>query len=530
MSGARLALERALAWTSRLWKRRTANRFLGELSSERRSLPVLARLARKAGGGGDVLFWEADGKYLFQICCEKLSPEELCAFLVLLLSEYPNLLSKTTSYPRRRLFHLAVEAGAALKAIKLVAQPGIAAMEGGHEYTVLHVACRNRHPVSTIEFLADLDPDSLTAKAEDGALPIHLACSSCRGLPLDLATIECLVNLNPDSLTMKDNKGDLPIHRACQKSPLPLDLATIRLLVDAHPASLEARNSMWHLPLHQACWRFADGWPQVSGVIELMIDRYPDALTWPGGLESSRSTPVEAVIVSLCESDGPSSDHGPSPDQVSFLQQLIRRAPNSIRRLFIEGYVVFGCKHLSLVETLIEAWPVGLLSVVCIERYDIPDDIDILVKRKLRELFLVLHDVLLHDTRGRGAVPKPVRNLFRRCAGVLTDLVEETNTTVSSFDVFKAMRTNVRGADLCFFKRLTLDDFFETDKAFLGFVNGMYRMNRAGRAGGSGSAMQDLRILEAGKDDLSCLFLHLRDCPGLFALAVARVGAEHATP
>jgi hypothetical protein len=505
-----------------------ANRFLGELSSERRSLPVLARLARKAGGGGDVLFWEADGKkYLFQICCETLSPEELCAFLALLLSEYPNLLSKTTSYPRRRLFHLAVEAGAPLKAIKLVAQPGIAAMEGGHEYTVIHVACRNRHPVATIAFLADLDPDSLTTKDKDGDLPIHLACSSCLGLPLDLATIEFLVNLNSDSLTMKGSNGDLPIHRACQRNAwcrsLPLDLATIRLLVDTHPTSVQVRNSMGVSPLHQACLRFEDGGPQVFGVIELMIDRFPDALKADGGLGTG--TPVEAALASFC--DLCYSDE-PSPDQVRFLQELIRRAPNSIRNMYmyLEDLLVLY-PNPSLVDTLIEAWPVALLFV-CLGRCDIPDEVDILLKRRLRELFLVLHDVLLHDARG--TVPDQVRDLFRRSAGVLADLVEETNTMVSSFDVFSAIRTDVRGEHLSFWERQPLEEFFFDDEAFLEFVNGMYRMNRAGRAAGSGSAMQDLRILEAGKDDLSCLFLHLRNCPGLFALAVARVGAEHAKP
>jgi hypothetical protein len=44
-------------------------------------------------------------------------------------------------------------------------------------------------------------------------------------------------------------------------------------------------------------------------------------------------------------------------------------------------------------------------------------------------------------------------------------------------------------------------------------------MNRSGRLEDGIPAEQHIRILSVVSDDLSCLFVHLRDCPLLFARA-----------
>jgi hypothetical protein len=72
----------------------------------------------------------------------------------------------------------------------------------------------------------------------------------------------------------------------------------------------------------------------------------------------------------------------------------------------------------------------------------------------------------------------------------------------------------------------TLQNFLLAEESIQEFVIGVYRMNKAGRAGGAGLAWdhapedvevsRHIRILEAADGNLSCLFLHLRESASLF--------------
>jgi hypothetical protein len=51
------------------------------------------------------------------------------------------------------------------------------------------------------------------------------------------------------------------------------------------------------------------------------------------------------------------------------------------------------------------------------------------------------------------------------------------------------------------------------------FIAGLYRMNKAGRRSSRALSTQDhLRVLEAARNNLDCLFLRVRDSPRLFLL------------
>jgi hypothetical protein len=75
-----------------------------------------------------------------------------------------------------------------------------------------------------------------------------------------------------------------------------------------------------------------------------------------------------------------------------------------------------------------------------------------------------------------------------------------------------------------------LKQFLRSSEDFQDLISGVYRMNRAGRLGGAegggaaapdaarGTLDQHVRILAAAGDNLSCLFLRLRESPALFGI------------
>jgi ankyrin repeat protein len=83
--------------------------------------------------------------------------------------------------------------------------------------------------VEILEYLIDRNPELITARDQDGSLPLHVACR--RGA--SFAIVQSLVNLYEASIKSVTSEGDLPLFLACELPEPCLD--TIFLLVKLYP-------------------------------------------------------------------------------------------------------------------------------------------------------------------------------------------------------------------------------------------------------------------------------------------------------
>jgi ankyrin repeat protein len=83
--------------------------------------------------------------------------------------------------------------------------------------------------VEMVEYLVDRNPELISARDQDGSLPLHVACH--RGAPF--ALVESLVNLHKASVKSLTSQGDLPLFLACEIPGTSLD--TLFILVKLYP-------------------------------------------------------------------------------------------------------------------------------------------------------------------------------------------------------------------------------------------------------------------------------------------------------
>jgi hypothetical protein len=146
-------------------------------------------------------------------------------------------------------------------------------------------------------------------------------------------------------------------------------------------------------------------------------------------------------------------------------------------------------------------------------------------------MFFTLVEVMLHDTMEISGAILP-RLLIRRAAGGLVPREERTRDALAA----DTIRRHVRGHNLLQL-RTTVMGYRPTqevleDPSVLRFVSGVYRMDLAAERSSGAAARRHLRVLEAARGNVDCLFLHLRDCPALFARptdAVESVEGESAS-
>jgi hypothetical protein len=158
-------------------------------------------------------------------------------------------------------------------------------------------------------------------------------------------------------------------------------------------------------------------------------------------------------------------------------------------------------------------------------------------------VFLALVEVLLHETTrevasdpirhgaaesSRGVVSEATRGRVLQAVGKFVDVTMLSKD--GSFAVVQEIQECVHGDDFGALRSDVLRDrdvhqLLEAQKSILDMVTGLYLMNKAGRLRPEGgrapdssafSARWHVRVLESAKDNLSCLFLHLRGCPALF--------------
>jgi ankyrin repeat protein len=83
--------------------------------------------------------------------------------------------------------------------------------------------------VDILEYLVDRDPTLLSARDEDGSLPLHLACRRGASFPI----IQSLVNHDKASVKSVTPQGDLPLFLACEMPQTSLN--TLFLLMKLYP-------------------------------------------------------------------------------------------------------------------------------------------------------------------------------------------------------------------------------------------------------------------------------------------------------
>jgi ankyrin repeat protein len=200
------------------------DQFLAEVRSGRCSVEVLTSLVREYGGDGDLL-WAPETQRIhvpvFHTCLSTLASDTTAAFLHLLHSEYPGVLSK---------------------------QAGSYSYHG--KGTLLHLAVfrLERVPLEVIRLLVNLNPEAVLIQNQKGELPIHWACAE----------------------EVYDETGEL--------IPFDLHVDHLQVLVDAHHVALETSDSDGELPLHLLCWHLKNGGPRLLEAAKWMIEAHPDAL------------------------------------------------------------------------------------------------------------------------------------------------------------------------------------------------------------------------------------------------------------
>jgi ankyrin repeat protein len=83
--------------------------------------------------------------------------------------------------------------------------------------------------VEILECLVSRNPELLSARDQDGSLPLHVACRRVASFPV----VQFLVNRYKASVKSGTSHGDLPLFLACEMSETSLD--TIFLLVKLYP-------------------------------------------------------------------------------------------------------------------------------------------------------------------------------------------------------------------------------------------------------------------------------------------------------
>jgi hypothetical protein len=351
-----------------------------------------------------------------------------------------------------------------------------------------------------------------------------------RGRKRRLELTRILVELNREALMVKNHMGRLPVHEASIRVSR-FDLSTLRMLVETNRATLEVSDNDGCLPLHLACaeiWRFGEP-PRILPAVKLLIEGFPKALE-----ASNRRgmTPLMAAVASI--------RHGVvlASSELSFLLSMIHQG--SCRSLgggrTEQSALQLACVHcpnLKLVLRLMEAWPLALCTSLREDLAYVPDVVAPAVFMEARTMFLALVEVVLHDTTLQ-VVPDPIRDRVRQVVGRYVPSPDELDR-LAALAFVQGIRPQVGGDQFRWLRSDTLNDpalqgLFQTREDLQDLVTGVYRMNKAGRLGPErdenapevsrnvgASADQQPRILVAAGGNLSCLFLHLRDCPVLFA-------------
>jgi ankyrin repeat protein len=432
----------------------------------------------------------------------------------------------------------------------LEADPATAQIKDDEGHLPLHLACRDALDrllvLQTIETLIEHTPTLEASTDDQGMTPITLTLESASRLrdvyPEVIDLLHRMIDRGcASSLPGRRTRDswETALHAACYHLPDP---GLLLSLIGAYRAALETSDHHGRLPLHVACCTSTG---RCSEAIALLIEASPAALE---ARDHSGRTPIMIAVA---------KDAAPPPPRL--LHEMVRRSPQSVRGIIIgapyDGAPPVASTALEavcmrtpsaeyLVLAVMKAWPQALcLSLTGnLNRLRVAQHVAAEVTGGARIMFLALVEVLLHDTtRGaireghgaadstRGVVSEATRGRVLRAIGQFVNvrmLLQDC-----SFAVVQEILKKVHGDDFWALRSDVLNDHdvretLVAQESLLEMVTGVYCMNKAGRLGPEGStapdsaafsARQHVQVLESAKDNPSCLFLHVRGCPALFA-------------
>jgi ankyrin repeat protein len=421
----------------------------------------------------------------------------------------------------------------------------------------LHHACERLDNVTNgthqameaIEFIITAYPEALEASDEQGNTPIMtaIAASWAGGArhPDQLHLLQWMIQRGGkkalrDEYTDREGRivCNTALHVACCWWA---DKALLLSLIEADPDAPTARDVNGWLPLHVVCSQCTAGTRDVLEAIEFLSEAFPVTL-------EARDNNGESPIMTAMKHAGP--DVEVSRQAVEILKAMIQLAPASVRGTFnsapspddpplrrtvLESVCTFrGAPELT--SFVLQAWPIALCVSLTGTLNNVPEDVALIIKQEARDVFLAMLEVLLHDTT-QGVVPEPIRVQVRR---LVCRLLPPEAQDRGGFVAAQVIRSLVHGQA---FQQLRSDvlttealgEYLLSHESFQDLITGVYRMNKAGRSDGSNevgdrtvespapvgrsrgehdSATLHLSVLESAMDDLSCVFLHLRDCCG----------------
>jgi hypothetical protein len=400
--------------------------------------------------------------------------DEKNLFIRKIVADNPQILRNDSARGPRTLFHVALKYAAPFDLVELLARPGIASLTFagidyilyGNENLPLHeAAISSSSSVRLVEFLIGLNRRALETRGLCGSLPLHWACSSLtRGFELD------------DGIDEE-----------------PRDTSVVELLMNEYCAGLTVCNDYGYSPilkaLDQADLRIVQQ-PKVLRLLMEMVRRAPDSI---------RVVPRQAMYTAL-----------------------------SLACIF--------CPHPPLVALLLKHWMIAvcvcpfdawanrfeeLPCEVLQSNQDASQDVRDLIDVETMEMTLALLEVLLLDTTW--AFVPSVQYRIQEAIRIHAPAVElrgqihsyVTSEAIRSLDpsLLASLRSGILKTD-------PLQQLLRESAPLRDFASGVYSMNKAGRSasrpGTSASPVHQVRILETAKDNLDCLFLHLRQSPCLF--------------
>jgi hypothetical protein len=386
--------------------------------------------------------------------------------------------------------------------------------------------------LKAIQWLIDAHPEALNSRTRFGLTPvmiaIHNADQEARPDPWAIDLLLHMIKLAPESMrSPKGLRAQTVLHLACTRCPY---MELVSPLVEACGDALSIRS--WgseEVPLHMACcWLFRTARSDhVQEVIRFLMNAYPDALR-------TKNCHGKAPIMRVLYQRDPMID--PSPDALQLLLDMIKEGgPRSLATNYdqaVELCVKYQYPwNLELASLLMEVHPAALC--ICFGECDVRgSELADMMVPGICAAFLAAAEVLLHETT-RGIVPDPVQARVRQALG--RHIPPDVMRNGSSLALARSVRECVHGDDLWRLRSRVLDDealkpFLRSSEDFQDLISGVYRMNRAGRLGGTegggaaspdaarGALEQHVRILAAAGDNLSCIFLRLRESPALFGI------------
>lgn len=343
----------------------------------------------------------------------------------------------------------------------------------------LHILCASREVAwGRLVKVATVFPSALAMTNRDLDTPLHILLRRS-GEKLPQALLQSVVKLNLNVLSVRDRCGNTPLHILCQNGNLS-HFAMIRFLVEQFPEALTQENMYQETPLHLAC--VTSPRSSISQLVQptltLPIIRYL-VRACPAALARTNSY-LETPLHLLCQ-------HGASYDVLELvLQEFPAACLFSIFYLDLSLHTLYDDEEY---RHIFVKYANAALSQ--------ENEESSLLRQASKDAYVALLQALEYDAFG----PQPPKSLVSRATD---SLVQPAGRARTRADHHALLQWKVRVSA------------WIRQKENYDMINGIFRLNRAGRSyifEDAANLSIGIQVLVTVKDNLGCLFLHLRENP-----------------